>query len=231
MSVLAVIPARGGSKGIPRKNLRNLCGKPLIGWTIEAALSSELIDRVVVSTDDTEIADYSLKCGADIPFLRPPSLATDEASSIDVVLHALDEVSDYENLLLLQPTSPLRGGGDIDSMVQQFLREQRSSCVSVCYAREHPYWMYAVSKSGALQQLIPDADVSKGRQQFPTCYVLNGAMYLSSIEKLRKERSFIHRETGIYLMTPECSIDIDDLFDWSLAEMLLTKQLSRTNST
>ena len=117
MKVLGLIPARGKSKGIPRKNIKNLCGKPLIAWTIEESLKSKKLDNVVVSTDDEEIADIAQKYGADVPFMRPAELAGDSTSGIDTVLHAIDELPDFDSVLLLQPTSPLRTSTDIDSII------------------------------------------------------------------------------------------------------------------
>ena len=155
MKVLGIIPARGGSKGMPKKNIRPLLNKPLIAWTIEQALKSKYIDRVVVSTDDPAIARLAKKHGADVPFMRPDKLATDKAKSIDVVSHALLSLPEkYDYVVLLQPTSPLRTADDIDACVKLCMSKGGNSCVSVTESEKNPHWMYSLDRNGRMHRLI-----------------------------------------------------------------------------
>ena len=219
MTLLALIPARGGSKGIPRKNIRPFCGKPLLQWSIDAALASACVDQVVVSTDDREISEVAIACGAEVPFLRPAELASDTAPGIAPVLHALQQLPHVSDVLLLQPTSPLRTSTDIDSIVA--LREQakRESAVSLTLSPKHPAWMYNLSQDLRVEPLLK-VDGSHCRQQLMPAYVLNGALYLASRAFLFRETHFIATDTVGYLMPPERSVDIDTPFDWQWAEYL-----------
>lgn len=220
MTLLALIPARGGSKGIPRKNIRSFCGKPLIHWSINAALAASSVDQVVVSTDDPEIADVAKSCGADVPFLRPVEYATDTASSIDVVLHALEALPYVSHVLLLQPTSPLRIVFDIESIVALHKQFSTSSAVSLTRSGKHPSWMYSLSQNNRLESLLK-FDPVHCRQQLPPAYVVNGALYLASRDFLMSKRTFISTTTVGYVMPPERSVDIDSPLDWHWAEFLI----------
>ncbi|MDB4173097.1 acylneuraminate cytidylyltransferase family protein, partial [bacterium] len=156
-SVLAVIPARGGSKGLPGKNILKLKDKPLLAWTIEAAKESKYLDHVIVSTDNDDISKAAKDYGCDVPFLRPHELATDEASIYDVLVHALDQLKDsYDVLVLLQPTSPLRTFKDIDACLQILSDSNAPSCVSVCEASKSPNWMYWLDKEDHLTPILQD---------------------------------------------------------------------------
>lgn len=223
MTLLALIPARGGSKGIPRKNIRSFCGKPLLQWSIDAALAALCVDQVVVSTDDPEIAEVARACGAEVPFLRPAELASDTASGIAPVLHCLEQLPKARDLLLLQPTSPLRISADIETIVA--LRQQAGceSAVSVTPSSKHPAWMYGLSD---LQRLEPLLQLDGGycRQELPTAYVLNGALYLASRDFLLREGAFITSETVGYVMPSERSVDIDTPLDWQWAEFLMEQK-------
>lgn len=221
MSMLAFIPARGGSKGIPRKNIRLFCGKPLLQWSIDAALESSCVDRVLVSTDDREIADIAIMGGAEVPFLRPPELATDATPGISPVLHALGVLDDVKDVLVLQPTSPLRISADIDSIVELRQRSCCESAVSLALTSKHPSWMYSLGARNRIEPLLPSSQASC-RQELPPAYVLNGALYLASRDFLLREKSFVNSETVGYIMPPERSIDIDDHLDWCIAELLKT---------
>jgi CMP-N,N'-diacetyllegionaminic acid synthase len=220
VTTFALIPARGGSKGIPRKNIRMIAGKPLIAWTIEAALASDGLDAVIVSTEDEEIAAVSRAAGAEVPFLRPVELAADETPGVDPVLHAIDMLPDHDAVLLLQATSPLRTTADIDGLLALAERTVAPAIVSVCEPEDHPNWMYRMEEGGLLRPAIPAAEI-KRRQDLPTLYSLNGAMYFARTEWLRARRSFLGPETLGYPMAPERSIDIDGPLDWRIAEMLL----------
>jgi CMP-N-acetylneuraminic acid synthetase len=224
LKTLALIPARGGSKGIPRKNIKPMAGKPLIAWTIEAALNAQLVDAVVVSTDDAEIAEISRQWKAQIPFMRPPELAQDDTPGIDPVLHALDKLPGYDAVLLLQPTSPLRTAADIDACIRLAHSKQAPSVVSVCEPEQHPYWMYKMDPELGLASLI-DVPAFYRRQDLPAVYALNGALYYAHADWLRAHRSFEAENTVGYVMPRERSVDIDTLLDWKIAELLITERM------
>lgn len=222
---LALIPARGGSTGIPRKNVREIAGKPLIAWTIEAALAAEGIARVVVSTEDEEIAAVARKWGADVPFMRPAELATDEAPGIAPVLHAAAELTDYDELLLLQPTSPLRGRAEIEALLAMARDGSAPSVVSVSEASEHPAWMFRMAPGGRLKNLGGFEEAAR-RQDLPALYMLNGAMYWVRTDWLRREQKLVGRDTLGFVMDAQTSVDIDTMLDWRLAELLLADRVS-----
>lgn len=226
MKVAALIPARGGSKGIPRKNLALLAGQPLLAWTIDAALGSENLSRVLVSTDDVEIAEVARQHGAEVPFLRPPELAADESGALEVALHALDWIEQStsgrpEYLLLLQPTSPLRTTADIDAAIDLARARSADAVLSVCEATPHPLLARRVDENGVLTDFIPVPEVSGRRQDFPPAYFLNGAIYLNRCASLRATRSFQPPGALALRMPPERSLDIDTLLDLRIAEAFL----------
>ncbi|KAB2646787.1 MAG: acylneuraminate cytidylyltransferase family protein [Verrucomicrobia bacterium] len=228
MRIAALIPARGGSKGIPRKNLVPLAGKPLIAWTIEAALGSDKLSRVLVSTDDAEIAAVARQYGAEVPFLRPPELARDETGTLEVALHALDWIEQNttdrpEYLLLLQPTSPLRTTADIAAAIHLAQTRGADAVLGVCEAEPHPYLARRMDESGVLSDFIPAREASGRRQDFPPAYILNGALYLNRCTSLRASRVFQPPGALAHVMPRERSLDIDTPDDLRLAELLLTK--------
>jgi len=220
MSTFALIPARGGSKGIPRKNIKTIAGKPLIVWTIEAALRSSMLDAVVVSTEDEEIADVARQAGALVPFMRPAALAADATPGLDPVLHALDQLPQFDAVLLLQPTSPMRTTDDIDGCLRLAAERGVPSVVSVTEPDAHPYWTYRVDGDLRMMRLIDSAAVTR-RQDLPLVGALNGALYFAAADWLRNNRSLLGPETLAYMMTRERSIDIDTPLDWKIAELLL----------
>lgn len=221
MSLLAIIPARGGSKGIQRKNIKPLMGKPLIGWSIDAAKQASCVDRLIVSTEDEEIASVACGLGADVPFMRPAELAADETPGIAPVLHAIEQLPEYDWVLLLQPTSPLRTAEDIDG-IWQFCQERGApSTVSVCEVGKHPYWMYQSDAEHRLQPFIEGRPDVTRRQDLPGAYALNGALYLARTEWLLKQVSFIGPDTLGYIMPPERSVDLDTPQDWLWIEFLI----------
>ena len=220
MSLLALIPARGGSKGIPRKNIRPFCGKPLLQWSIDVALSAPSVDRLVVSTDDPEIAEVARAGGADVPFLRPQELATDTAPGIAPVLHALQLLPEVSEVLLLQPTSPLRQVDDVEAIVSLHRQAGCDAVVSVVPSSKHPAWMFSLSPEQVLEPLVAHSDAAC-RQHLPPVYALNGALYVASRPFLERERSFLTPTTMGYVMSPERSVDIDSLLDWQWAEFLM----------
>ena len=220
MKILALIPARGGSKGIPRKNIKNIAGKPLIVWTIEAALRSSRIDAVVVSTDDEEIATVALQAGAQVPFMRPAALASDTATGMAPVLHALDALPQFDAVLMLQPTSPLRSTEDIDTCLALAHARQAPAVVSVSEPDSHPYWTYRIADDLAMQPMV-DAPLVTRRQDLPKAGALNGAMYFARADWLREHGAFVGPGTLAYMMPRERSVDLDTPFDWKFAELLL----------
>jgi N-acylneuraminate cytidylyltransferase len=218
--VLAVIPARGGSKGIPRKNIIELAGKPLLAWSIIEAAKSAYIDRIVVSSEDQEIIRVAREWGAEAPFVRPVELALDDTPGIDPVLHAIESLPGYDYVVLLQPTSPLRSVEDIDSAIALCLETESDFCVSVCRAQENPWWMVTIGEKGRLAPLMQDDERYPRRQDLPAVYSYNGAVYVGNCLALVRERSFFSDPTG-YLMPPERSVDIDTASDLDLAAALL----------
>lgn len=219
--LLGLIPARGGSKGIPHKNVRPIAGKPLIGWTIETALTSAVFDRVVVSTDDPEIADVALVHGAEVPFLRPAELATDDASGILPILHAIDQLPGFDAVVLLQPTSPLRSADDIKAVVDLARSRNAASVVSVSEPDAHPQWTFRIDGDGLLAPWEAREAVTR-RQDLEPAFALNGAIYYTECELLRATGVLVGPGTIGYPMPTERSIDIDTPLDWRIAELLLT---------
>ena len=224
MSLLGLIPARGGSKRIPRKNVRPLCGKPLLQWSIDVALAAPSVDRVVVSTDDPEIAEIARAGGAEIPFLRPADLASDNASGIAPVLHALQQLPDVCDVLLLQPTSPFRQVKDVEAIVDLHRQAGHDAVVSVTPSSKHPAWMYNLSRTQLLEPLMPSPNVPC-RQQLPPAYLLNGSLYLASRSLLEAKHSYLTTDTVGYVMPAERSVDIDSQFDWIVAEAIAEKYM------
>jgi CMP-N,N'-diacetyllegionaminic acid synthase len=223
---LGIIPARGGSKAIPRKNLALLANKPLIAWTVEVANESDSLDRLVVSTDDQEIAEAGKKLGAEVPFLRPTELATDSATSMDVILHAIrwfDENESYrpDYVLLLQPTSPLRTVTDIRKSIELLLAKHGDSVVSVCETHQHPLWMKCMNEEGRLVDLNPQSRTPTRRQDLSPVFALNGAIYLALRAFLLSERTFISDRTYAYVMPENRSLDVDTPWELHLADLIL----------
>lgn len=221
--VLAVIAARGGSKGLPGKNIRLLGGRPLIAWSVEAAKGSALLDRVVVSTDDADIAAAARAAGAEAPFLRPPELATDDANIVDAVLHVVDTLGDTADyVVLLQATSPLRLAADIDSCLRLCVEAGAPAACGVTPAPKSPYWMFRLDAEGRVHPLIErDASPGEQRQALPPAYLANGAVFVARTDWLRQERTFWRPGITLgYVMPPERSVDIDTVLDFRLAEVL-----------
>lgn len=207
--VLGLIPARGGSKGVPRKNIRPAAGKPLIAWTVESALRSALLDRLVLSSEDPEIMEIGARLGCDVPFQRPSELARDDTPGMDPVLHAIDQLPGYHYIVVLQPTSPLRNTDDIDRCLRLCVASSAPACVSVVKCSEHPYLMFSADPRFRLRRLIPAAAEFNRRQDYPDFYRLNGAVYVAEIAWLRQTRTFLSDETVGFEMPSERSLDID----------------------
>lgn len=223
LSVLALITARGGSKGIPRKNVKPLDGRPMIDYSIQAGLQSKYVDSVVVTTDDEEIASVSRACGASVPFMRPAELASDTSKSVDAVIHARDALQDmglsYDVLVLLQPTSPLRTAADIDAALELFVEKGRMDLVAVVPVEETPIHMHTMDEDGVLHPIM-DVNGTIRRQDMPSFYRVNGAIYINNAAELTLETSFNDNPLG-FVMSREHSIDIDELEDFERAERAL----------
>jgi len=222
MGLLAVIPARGGSKGIPRKNIKELCGKPLIAWTIEAAKNISKIDRLILSTDDEEIAAIGRKLGVDVPFLRPQELAADDTPAILTALQILELLPEFDELLWLQPTSPLRTVEDINQVIEISYRINAASVASVSPVKENPNWVYQLNEQQILTRWIEEP-LRLSRQELQQAYVLNGAIYWAQVEWLKQKRAFVSGETQGYVMPVERSIDLDTPLDWEWVEFLMSR--------
>lgn len=225
--VLGLITARGGSKGLPGKNVRDLCGHPLIAWTIEAATGARSLDDVVLSTDSPEIAAVAERYGATVPFLRPAELAGDAASSIDVVAHAVqwlrDHGSEYDYVMLLEPTSPLREASDIDAAMRALVDSGACSIVGVCRADTvHPAFMYKVGTGGRMAPLMPGAP-SDGlrRQDVEPVYFLEGSVYASRLPDLFERGGFNHDDTIGYEVPKWKAPEIDDMVDLLYVEAIM----------
>jgi len=206
--VLAVVPARGGSKGVPHKNLRRVNGRPLIAFTIEEAARSAYIDRLVLSSEDPELIAAAAALGCEAPFVRPAEYATDTAKTVDVILHAVQALPGFELVVGLQPTSPLRTREDIDGCLEWMMEHRADCCVSVSESEESPYWMFRLNESSKLVRIL-DVETINRRQDLPVCYSLNGAIYAAEIDWLNQTRSFVTSETLAYVMPSERSLDID----------------------
>lgn len=227
MQILYIIPARGGSKGLPNKNIRLLDNKPMIAYSIIAAQNSHYKGKVVVSTDSEKIATISKEYGAEVPFMRPQELATDSAASIDVIFHAIDYYKErnihFDLVALLQPTSPLRISEDINNAIKKLLDKNAETIVGVCESEHHPLWANTLPVDGSMKNFLPESIKGLNRQQLPIYYRLNGAIFISTIDALYKQKTFIHQNTFSYIMPNERSIDIDHEIDFKLAELILTE--------
>lgn len=222
---IAVIPARGGSKGIPHKNITDLAGKPLIAYTIEAALKAKTLRRVIVSTDDAEIAEIAKSYGAEVPFLRPAELARDDTPSPTVVQHTVRYVEEDEGhrldaVVLLQPTSPLRNERHIDEAVEKLFESGADSVITVCKVRHHPYWCFVV-KGDRLYPFSKKGITISRHQDLPQVYAANGAVYVVKRDVLFKQSSLFGKDTRAVVMSLKDSMDIDDYTDLFVAEMVL----------
>lgn len=222
LKVLAVIPARGGSKGVPRKNVRMLGGKPLIAWTIDAARQSRTIDRIIVSTDDPEIAETALAWGAEVPFMRPAVLAQDDAPGDAPFRHAAREIPGFDIAVLLQPTSPLRSAADIDGCVAVAVKTERP-VASVTESGKHPAWMFTLDGS-TMSPVLPHLAQTTHRQALPPVYALNGAVYVMKTTSLAAGQALVSPDTSAYVMPPERAIDIDVEIDFSIASIYLHRE-------
>ena len=226
--MIAIIPARGGSKGLPGKNIRDLDGMPLICHTIKSALESESITRVIISTDDDDIAIVAKECGAEVPFNRPSKLAKDNSMVMDAYLYTIDRLVEMENITIdsfiaLLPTAPLRRSHDIDMAVEIFNLNKADSVISVTEPDAPAEWYRRIDNDGILRDYSPNTNTIKNRQEFNKSYIPNGAIYIFNVEKLRLSRQYYMDKTYPYVMPRSRSADIDEILDFEWAEFLINK--------
>lgn len=222
---LAIIPARSGSKGLKNKNIKEINGKPMIAYTIEAALQSGIFEDIVVSTDSKDYAQIAEKYGASVPFLRPENLATDKSSSTDVIIHMMKELEregfTYDYFMLLQPTSPLRNSDDILNAVKLLFQKDANSIVSVSEAEHSPLLMNTLDETLCMDNFL-SSDYNKRRQELPTYYKLNGSIYLCNTKYFIQFKDFYKEKSFAYVMSQRNSVDVDSIIDFELAKVLLT---------
>ncbi len=228
-SVLAVICARGSSKGLRRKNVLEVGGKPMLAWSIEAAKASRYLDRCVLSSDDPEIIATAEELGCEAPFVRPPELATDGARIEEALIHALDAVGgNYDYLVLLQATSPLRIGEDIDATLERCVETGAPVCVAVTEPGKSPYWMFKLDEAERLVPLFSGtARAGRRRQDLPAAYAVTGAVYVAEAPWFRAHRTFFAPETVAYVMPAERSLDVDSAWDLEMVRALLAWRASQ----
>jgi N-acylneuraminate cytidylyltransferase/CMP-N,N'-diacetyllegionaminic acid synthase len=224
-SFLAIIPARGGSKGLPSKNIKKLSGKPLISWTIETAKKSKYLDKIMVTTDSQEIADIAKDVGAEVPFLRPDYLASDTATSFDAVKHTLDHYKEknYDYVVLLEPTSPLREDTDIDKMIEKLVASQESadSIISIGEVTEHPNIMKKLTRDDKLIPYIDDCESELRRQEYEAAYFPYGVAYIVKKSALLSEESFYTKKNVFYKIQRHQCYEIDDIYDFICIESII----------
>ncbi len=227
--IAALITARGGSKGIPKKNIIKLCGKPLIHWTVESAMKSIYIDKIFLSTDSDEIINSVKKFPVEVPFKRPKNLSTDKATSTKVILHFINWMkknnNEFDTLLLLQPTSPFRKSEHIDGSIKKFINNKEAlSLISVTENNKSPYLSRKVTAKGYIENLFKVGS-EKRRQEIPVTYYINGAIYIISTNNFEKYKTFQTSKTLSYLMPYYSSIDIDEPMDLKIAELYYREKL------
>lgn len=227
MKILGIIPARGGSKGVPKKNIKLLGGKPLIAYTIESALECDLIQDVVVSTDCLEIKDIATTFGAEVPFLRPAELSNDTAKSIDVVIHALEyskqNGKEYDAVILLQPTTPFRKEGFLYKAIVQYTKHNLDSLVSVkpVPTEYNPHWVFEVNENGFLKLSTGELEIISRRQDLPDAFIRDGSVYITSTNVIESYKTFYGTRLGYIVSDEDYHVNIDTLHDWEFAEQLV----------
>ena len=218
---LAIIPARGGSKRLPRKNVLDLAGKPLIAWSIESGLKSNYIDKVIVTSDDEETLNISKRFSASI-IQRPDELASDTATTFDAIKHTIEHIEQYDYIVLLQATSPLRNEKQIDEAIELLEQKNADAVVSVCEMDHSPLWANTLNESLSMEGFLKDEVLNKRSQDLQKYYRLNGAIYICKTEKLLEEKSFFLKENIFaYKMDRESSVDIDEEIDFKMAEIIM----------
>jgi CMP-N-acetylneuraminic acid synthetase len=229
IKILAIIPARSGSKRLPGKNIKELQGAPLIAWTINSALASKYITKTIVSTDSIDISTIAQKSGAQVPFIRPDALSSDSSSSIDVVRHAIEYIEKknefYDYTILLQPTSPLRTTSDIDSAIELLLAKKSDAVISVTPEDHSPLWTNTLDSNLSMDNFLSDHIKNSRSQDLKQYYRLNGAIYIANTKKLLLENTFfLKNNTSAFIMSKENSVDIDEEIDFLLASSILEQK-------
>jgi CMP-N-acetylneuraminic acid synthetase len=224
---VAIVPARGGSRGLPGKNLRTVGGTPLVVRAIEAGRAARCVSRVLVTTDSDEIAAVARAAGAEVPFRRPPELARDDTPGVAPVAHALRWLADHEGALpawtvVLQPTSPLRTAADVDATFEAAAGRGADAAVSVCAAKHHPSWVKRLGAGGRLEDFVPGPPPAR-RQDLPAAYALNGAVYVARSRFVLEHGTLLAPATYAHVMPPERSVDVDTEVDLAVAECLLRR--------
>lgn len=224
MKILGLIPARGGSKGVPQKNKKLLNGKPLIQYSIEAAQNAKNICHIFVSTDDADIKTIAENNGLNVPFLRPDELANDTASSIDVVAHVIFELEKqnqyFDAVCLLQPTSPFREKDFIDKSIETFIHQETDSLISVLPVPHefNPHWIFEPNENNNLQIATGENEIIKRRQDLPKAFYRDGSIYITKTEVIKKQHSFYGKSISYFESNPDFYVNIDTLKDWEIAE-------------
>jgi CMP-N-acetylneuraminic acid synthetase len=231
--ILAIIPARGGSKRLKQKNILTLDEKPLIAYSIEAANASKYVDKVILSSEDDRIIKVAKEWGAEVPFVRPQELAQDHTRSIDVVTHALQTLEDnYDAVILLQPTSPLRTTKDIDNAIEDFYAKEATSIIGVCEMEHSPIWANTLDESMSMEGFLDDKYNNSRSQDLPPYYRINGAFYMSKVNSvLENETFFVKKNIYAYLMSQEDSVDIDTRLDFIVAQAILKERRECQHTT
>lgn len=224
--VIAIIPARGGSKGLSGKNIKEMNGKPLIWYTINAAKKSKFVDKIIVSTDDNEIAKITKSYEVEVPFMRPKKLARDDSLAIDNYIYTIDRLNKEFNysigeFIILQPTSPLRTSLDIDNAIQIFKEKKADSVISVSEAIHPPIWSKTIDEKGILRDYFDIKIGNKNRQNIEKAYMPNGAIFILKYSLIKEKYSYYSNKTYPYIMPLERSIDIDSKLDFEFAEYLI----------
>lgn len=226
--ILAIIPARGGSKGIPSKNIIEIYGKPLIQYSIESANSSKYIDRTIISTDDLKIKEVAEKCGGDVPFIRPEELAQDTSKTIDCLIHGIEWLKnigeEYDYLVLLQNTVPLRKGQHIDEAIEKLIGSDERSLVSITEVEENPVLMRTLNSDGTVKNMLNISSTIR-RQDFPKFYRVDGAIYIQKLDDEFNLDTSLNDGKLAYVMKEEYSVDIDTYLDIKKIEYYLEKEL------
>lgn len=228
--ILAIIPARGGSKGIPYKNIIDIYGKPLIQYSIECAKGSKYIDRTIISTDDIKIKEVAEKCGGDVPFLRPSELAQDTSKTIDCLVHAVnwlkEQGEEYDYLVLLQNTVPLRKSWQVDEAIERIFVSNERSLVSITEVEENPVLMRTLNEDGTVKNMLQINSTIR-RQDFPKFYRVDGAIYIQKLDKEFNLETSLNDGKLAYIIDEKYSVDIDTYLDIQKIEYYLEKELTK----
>lgn len=224
-TVLGIIPARGGSKGVPRKNIREAGGKPLIAWTIEEAKKSRYIDRLILSSEDEEIMETAKKFECEVPFTRPLEISGDDVSAAVVALHAAKTLKGYDYVVLLQPTSPFRTAEDIDACVERCVNSHAKASISVTRPDKSPYWMFTIDENNFLHPILDAKYMKIQRQKLLETFSPNGAIFVAETSSFLECKSFITDKTVAYEMSKEKSLDIDTKLDFMILNLMLKNRI------